>query len=121
MASVIEKAICNYFGNSDRVRNTTGTELSALCSEYIDNDIPVMVWATINMLETDPKNSWYLSDGKRFSWPGNEHCMVLIGYDSESYYFNDPYTGKTVKYNKETTNDRYAELGKQSVVVLKKQ
>lgn len=121
MASVIEKAICNYFGNSDRVRNTTGTELSDLCSEYIDNDIPVMIWATINMLETDPKNSWYLSDGKRFSWPGNEHCMVLIGYDSESYYFNDPYTGKTVKYNKETTNDRYAELGKQSVVVPKKQ
>lgn len=121
MAPVIEKAICNYFGSSDRVRNTTGTELSALCSEYIDNDIPVMVWATINMLETNPKNSWYLSDGKRFSWPGNEHCMVLIGYDSESYYFNDPYAGKTVKYNKETANDRYAELGKQSVVVLKKQ
>lgn len=121
MAPVIEKAICKFFGNNDRVQNTTGTDLSVLCSEYIDKGIPVMIWATINMKETNPKNSWYLSDGKRFSWPGNEHCMVLIGYDSDSYYFNDPYAGKTVKHSKETTNDRYAELGMQSIVVLKKQ
>ena len=119
MAPVIEKALCDYFGGSDRVRNTTGTELSQLCKEYIDNNIPVIVWATINMLETVPKNSWYLSDGKRFTWPGNEHCMVLTGYDSESYYFNDPYAGKLVKYEKETVEQRYSELGKQSVAVLK--
>ena len=119
MAPVIEKALCDYFGGSDRVRNTTGTELSQLCKEYIDNNIPVVVWATINMLETVPKNSWYLSDGKRFTWPGNEHCMVLTGYDSESYYFNDPYAGKLVKYEKETVEQRYSELGKQSVAVLK--
>ncbi len=119
MAPVIEKALCDYFGGSDRVRNTTGTELSQLCKEYIDNNIPVIVWATINMLETVPKNSWYLSDGKRFTWPGNEHCMVLTGYDSESYYFNDPYAGKVVKYEKETVEQRYSELGKQSIAVLK--
>lgn len=119
MAPVIEKALCDYFGGSDRVRNTTGTELSQLCSEYIDKDIPVLVWATINMLETAPKNSWYLSDGKLFTWPGNEHCLVLTGYDEDCYYFNDPYAGKTVKFKKETVNERYAELGRQSVVVLK--
>lgn len=119
MAPVIEKALCDYFGGSDRVRNTTGTELSQLCSEYIDKDIPVLVWATINMLETAPKNSWYLSDEKRFTWPGNEHCLVLTGYDEDCYYFNDPYAGKTVKFKKATVNERYAELGRQSVVVLK--
>lgn len=120
MAPVIEKALCDYFGGSERVKNTTGKELETLCEEYIDNGIPVIMWATINMLETNPKNSWYLiSDGKRFSWPGNEHCLVLKGYDADNYYFNDPYAGKTVKYGKETVKDRYAELGRQSVVVLK--
>lgn len=119
MAPVIEKALCNYFGSSDRVLNTTGIELSKLCTEYIDNDIPVLVWATINMLETNPQNSWYLEDGSRYSWPGNEHCLVLIGYDSDYYYFNDPYAGKTVKYEKETADARYSDLGKQSLVVIK--
>ena len=120
MAPVIEKALCDYFGGSERVKNTTGAELSRLCDEYIDNGIPVIMWATINMLETDPKNTWYLKDGTRFSWPGNEHCLVLTGYDADSYYFNDPYAGKTVKYKKQTVKDRYAELGRQSVVILKK-
>ena len=120
MAPVIEKALCDYFGGGERVKNTTGAELSELCGEYIDNGIPVIMWATINMLETDPKNTWYLKDGTRFSWPGNEHCLVLTGYDADSYYFNDPYAGKTVKYKKQTVKDRYAELGRQSVVILKK-
>lgn len=120
MAPVIERALCDYFGDSERVKNTTGTGLDKLCREYIDNGIPVITWATINMLETKPTNSWYLSDGTRFTWPGNEHCLVLIGYDENSYYFNDPYAGKTVKYKKETVEDRHAEQGMQSVVVLKK-
>lgn len=120
MAPVIERSLCDYFGDSERVKNTTGTELDELCREYIDNGIPVIIWATINMLETKPTNSWYLSDGTRFTWPGNEHCLVLIGYDEENYYFNDPYAGKTVKYKKETVEDRHAEQGMQSVVVLKK-
>lgn len=120
MAPVIEKALCDYFGSSQRVKNTTGTELDALCEKYIDNKVPVIMWATINMLETNPKNTWYLSDGTRFTWPGNEHCLVLIGYDENSYFFNDPYAGKTVKYEKTTVEDRYAELGRQSIVVLNK-
>lgn len=119
MAPVIEKALCEYFGGSGRVKNTTGTELNSLCSEYIDNGIPVIMWATINMQETNPQNTWYLSDGTRFTWPGNEHCLVLKGYDAENYYFNDPYAGKTVKFKKQTVKDRYAELGRQSVVILK--
>lgn len=119
MAPVIEKALCDYFGSNERVKNTTDTELDALCKKYIDNGIPVIMWATINMLETNPKNTWYLSDGTRFTWPGNEHCLVLIGYDENSYFFNDPYAGKTVKYEKTTVKDRYAELGRQSVVILK--
>lgn len=119
MAPVIQKALCDYFGSNERVKNTTGTELDALCVDYIDKGVPVIMWATINMLETDPKNTWYLSDGTRFTWPGNEHCLVLIGYDENSYFFNDPYAGKTVKYEKNTVKDRYAELGRQSIVVLK--
>ena len=46
--------------------------------------------------------------------------MLLVGYDEESYYFNDPYSGALVSFTKELTADRYAELGKQSLVILNK-
>ena len=118
MAPVIEKALRACVDDSYTVSNLTDTSLEELCDQYIDNDIPVILWATINMLETNPKNSWYLSDGTRFTWPGNEHCMLLVGYDDTQYYFNDPYTGKLVAYDKTLTKDRFAELGRQAVAVF---
>ena len=121
MATVMEGALENCLSENNTVVNTTGKDLDALCEEYIDNNIPVMVWATINMLETSPVNSWYLSNGQRFTWPGNEHCLVLVGYDEEQYYFNDPYAGRMVSYTRQLCNDRHAELGSQSLVIVPKQ
>lgn len=118
MAPVIEQALTACLGDAARVKNTTDSSLESLCRDYIDNGVPVLVWATIHMLETVPTNTWYLADGTRFTWPGNEHCMVLVGYDETHYYFHDPYAGTTVKYEKQLVADRYAELGSQSVVVL---
>lgn len=118
MAPVIEKAVKKCIGNSGTIKNITGVSLKEICEQYINNNIPVIMWATIGMLETNPKNSWYLSDGTRFTWPGNEHCMLLVGYDSKQYYFNDPYAGKLVAYEKSLTDDRFAELGRQALVIL---
>lgn len=118
MAPVIENAISGYLGGPDRVKNTTGTSLTQLCEDYIDKDIPVMVWATTAMIEVEPRASWYLRDGTLFTWPGNEHCLVLTGYDGSYYYFNDPDKGTAVKYAKARVEDRFEKLGKQSLVVL---
>lgn len=118
MAPVIEKALHACIGDSQSVENITGMSLEKICDQYIDKDVPVILWATINMLETDPRNSWYISDGTRFTWPGNEHCMLLVGYDDTKYFFNDPYAGKLVAYEKSLTEDRYAELGSQALVIL---
>lgn len=118
MAPVIEKAISGYLGGSDRVKNTTGTSLTQLCGDYIDKDIPVMVWATIAMIEVEPRAPWYLRDGTLFTWPGKEHCLVLTGYDGSYYYFNDPDKGTAVKYARARVEDRFEKLGKQSLVVL---
>ena len=44
--------------------------------------------------------------------------MVLVGYDDENYYFNDPYENKgIVAYDKNLLNERFVEMGKQSVVI----
>ena len=118
MAPVIQKAVTSYIGDTEKIKDLTNMSLNEICEQYINQNIPVIMWATIKMLETNPKNSWYLSDGKRFTWPSNEHCMLLVGYDDENYYFNDPYQGKLVAFNKKTTEDRFAELGSQALAVM---
>ena len=119
MSPVIEKALTAYFGTDERIVNTTGTSLDELCRTYIDKNIPVLVWATIAMIESYPTASWRLPDGTEFSWPANEHCLVLVGYDKQKYYFNDPYTGKLVGYSRSLSESRYKELGQQSLVITK--
>lgn len=119
MAPVIEKALTTYFGSDERVVNTTGASLSSLCSDYIDKGIPVLIWATIGMIETGAGQSWELDDGSTFTWPKNEHCMVLIGYDDTRYYFNDPYRGMVKSYSRSLCEARYKDLGKQSIAVTK--
>lgn len=119
MAPVIEKALVSYFGDESRVVNATGASLRELCARYIDNDLPVLVWVTIAMQETYTSAEWYLEDGTLFEWPANEHCMVLVGYDVNNYIFNDPYSGKTVKYRRSLSEDRYDALGQQAIVITR--
>lgn len=118
-APVIENALNNYYDGDAIVSNTTGTSLQQLCSDYIDNDIPVLIWASISMQEPKYTSMWYLSNGEAFQWLNNEHCMVLTGYDNDYYYFNDPYSGKAVRYEKQLAESRFDAFGKQSIVVEK--
>ena len=37
------------------------------------------------------RDHWLLADGTDFAWKCNEHCLLLVGYDEENYWFNDPW------------------------------
>ncbi|MBQ4618091.1 MAG: C39 family peptidase [Clostridia bacterium] len=91
--------------------------LSELCADYIDNDQPLLIWATMGMKESYAGTSWYLEDGSEFTWIAEEHCLVLVGYNDAYYLLNDPLSGSTVAYQKALVEKRYAELGKQAVVI----
>ncbi len=72
------------------VSDRTGTEIDILIREYIDREMPVVFWACINMREPITGPQWKLKEtGETFTWISNEHCMLLVGYDEEGYYFND--------------------------------
>ena len=44
---------------------------------------------------------------------------MLVGYDENSYYFNDPYKNHgLIAYDKATVETRFHELGCQSLVIL---
>jgi uncharacterized protein YvpB len=118
-APVIENALVQYFGDTVRIRNTTGETLDTLCEQYISRDIPVLVWASVDMKDTGPGSVWYTEEGERFQWITNEHCMLLVGYDENGYYFNDPYSGKQCYYDKTVSALRYETFGRQSFVIFK--
>ncbi len=117
MAPVIENAMKSYYGNQKNILNLTGTSLEKLCADYIDNGIPCLTWVSINMIEPYYSRNWTLPSGENFRWLANEHCMVLIGYDDDNYYFSDPYNASVVSYGKSICEQRYKSFGYQAIAI----
>ena len=119
MAPVIENALLSV-GGEVAVCNTTGQTLASLCARYIDNGVPVILWATMEMRPVGSGRMWFLPDGRQFTWPSGEHCLLLVGYNESEYLFNDPRHGAVVAYDQKSVEVAYASLGKQSLVVESK-
>lgn len=122
-SEVIETALnsmkdCGFAGMGNRViENVSGACLADL-EEYIAKDIPVICWVTIGMQKSEPGMEYYLADGSFYRWKAKEHCMLLMGFDENSYYFCDPLAGgAVVSYEKTLVEQRYEEMGRQAVVV----
>ena len=108
----------NYYLEGDRdVINLTGTSFYDLL-DYINNGIPVIVWATTNMNNSYYSTTWDLPDGE-FTWKANEHCLVLTGYDYDNGLISvaDPLVGNT-QYDINVFADRYEQMGCQAVIVI---
>ena len=88
-APVICEALQKAVGDKYRVVDETGTSMQELIQRYIDREMPVVFWACIDMKKEIIGPQWKLLDsGELFAWRSNEHCMLLVGYDEEGYYFN---------------------------------
>lgn len=109
-APVICDVLRKITGGRYHVSNETGTPMQVLLHDYIDRGMPVIFWACINLCEPVEGPSWRLLDsGKPFTWISNEHCMLLVGYDDEGYYFNDPYDNNgVIRYPGELVEMRHA-------------
>lgn len=121
---VIENMIHSMGFSDITVNNTSSQSLDELARTYIPQGKPIMVWATIGLVDSYWGDSWYLIDSNGnvtnnlYTWRANEHCMVLIGYDENYYYFNDPLAGSgAAKYEKSLVQRRYEEMGRYSLVI----
>lgn len=119
---VIRLALEKALGEAYIVADETGTEMERLLQDYIDNDMPVVFWACIDMKEPIIGPSWKLADtGETFTWISNEHCMLLVGYDDEGYWFNDPWDHHgTIRYEKRLTELRHKAQYSMAVGVKKR-
>ena len=126
---VITKALKKYIDDNNlseeyEIKNLTGVPMDTLIEEYIDKDIPVIFWATMDMRESISGNRWIIPETKEeFTWIGREHCLLLVGYNDEAneYIFNDPWHNNGVKgYVKDTVEQRHKELLNMACAIVKK-
>lgn len=114
-AEPILKVIEHYLpGRSEDLRGKSIDELL----EIVKEGRPVMIWATMSMVNVSYTQSWQLQTGETFWWPNNEHALVIVGYDDKWIYMNDPQKGIERKFSRAVVNNRYYTLGKQAVAIL---
>ena len=117
-APVIMKALNKILaGKKFKATSLDNKSLEYLCSEYIDNDIPVIMWATRDML-TPYEGKTIHYNGRTIKWIAPEHCLLLVGYDENNYIFRDPMkTRSTTFYPKASVEVAYEGLHKQAIVI----
>lgn len=104
-------------GSGLKVRDLTGSSLDQLWQSYVSRGTPVVVWATMYMEDAALEATLHLENGGTLDWLSPEHCLLLVGADSENYYFNDPLEGKAVAYPRDSTERAYQALGEQALVI----
>ncbi len=113
LAEGMNKALSSTYYEATVVK---GLSMDGLCSEYIDRNIPVIIWASVEMSQLHIVRKWDYN-GKLIEWKSPEHCLVLVGYDKEYYIFNDPLTHKCKYYPRNSVSSSYNMMGRQAVIV----
>ncbi len=128
-APVIEKALNKVLkakGKTSifKVKNLTDVPIKTLIKDYIDKDIPVIFWSTIDLKKMRFTTKWIVPEtGNQYQWRASEHCLLLVGYDNEErkYYFNDPWDNHgLIGYDMDTVEIRHKEQLSMAVAILKK-
>lgn len=93
-----------------------------LCEKYTANSIPVIIWATTDMSSDNSIDSYalWICDGSIVTYHKQLHCLVLVGYDDQYYYFNNPLAyGSPTPYAKSKVEAAYQLLSSQSIAIYK--
>ncbi len=121
--NVIVDCVSEYWetlGDESYEASAQTHSLEYLCSQFIDQGYPVMVWVTQGLEDVSKIYSWKDEEtGESVRWLSNEHCVLLVGYDEANYYVNDPLRG-LVAYNKVSFKEKYFLMGNHCVTIKPK-
>lgn len=95
----------------------TGTDFQELFYQ-IEQGRPVIVWATMYLLDTKPEYVYTAKNGDEMWFCTYQHCLTLYGYDLDKgiVYVADPLAGNTT-YPLDKFEKIYDILGKQAVII----
>lgn len=85
---------------------------------YIEKGKPVIIWCRARGADLTQGVTWQYPDGSgEFTELDGEHCAVLIGYDGDYVYLNDPAVGKGVKQPKSKFISNWKKLYSQAIII----
>lgn len=114
-ADPIVTAMKKIAGN--KVKNISGCSENTLF-DYINKGKPVIVWGIKNAGIPEKGVTWKYPDGSgTFEEIVGEHCFVLIGYDNNYVYLNDPSAGQNAKQPKSKFISNWKQLYSQAIVI----
>lgn len=121
-APVIVNALNSVFKTYDvpwKAVDVTAMDTDVLLKKYIDRDMPVIYWATIDLKESYKGPVWRMYDSDlTFEWTSNEHCMLLVGYDDDYLIFNDPWNNHgVIDYERRLVEERHKEMFSMAVAI----
>lgn len=120
--TAIEKAVKKLIKDKKlklKVTALSGVSVDKLCKTYVNNNIPVVFWATSGMKKPRKTCEIYYN-GKKHRWIAPCHCLLLVGCDGENYIFHDPQTEAYRKYPKAAVERAYKGMKSQALVITKK-
>ena len=82
---------------------------------YVWNGIPVIIWGTLGMEQSDVLDSWYF-DGERVYWYNLSHCVLITGVKGDNFIICDPMVGK-VEYPIEKVEAAYTQIYSQAAAI----
>lgn len=99
--------------------NLSGIPTDTLLETYIDHDMPVIYWTTIDLKESYIGPTWVINEKRSpFTWRSNEHCMLLSGYDETHLYLHDPWMNHgQACYDRSLVIKRHGEMYEMAVGV----
>ncbi|MFP4697364.1 MAG: C39 family peptidase [Eubacteriales bacterium] len=113
------QALMETYIDKDNIHNLTGTELEDLYY-YLDKNIPIWINVANNYNEV-PENlihHWLTPNGiMEISY--TEHAVVIVGYNENYIYYNDP--SKAIMDRKPISEfkNAYDQYGKQALIIIK--
>ena len=114
-APVIEKSLQEALKNTNYfVNNRVGTNLN-----YLVTDLPAIIWVGIDYKEVTDTYMWFNeTETEVYTYPKNAHVVLLVGYDHDYFYLNDPlYPEKVQKVERNILERSYNSMGRQALIM----
>ena len=95
-------------------------DLSGIPLYGVSTVIPSVIWITQDYTEVKEVFQWQSTDKTQtFTFPRNEHAVLLVGQDDDNYYIFDPLKSQEqVAVKRETLEKCFDSMGRQAVTMI---
>lgn len=103
-------------GSDKRANDVSGTSLEELL-EYIENGIPVIIWATETEKPAEDGASWIADNGEEIVCKKGMTVFVMKGYTNENIQLIYHSSGLVIEYSHDLVNDMYQSVYSQAIII----